>query len=62
MDRLLVAGLTAPQAAATLAVTVSARRAGLLGEEVVDAVSLLIFATCLAGPLLTRAAGRRLER
>ncbi len=60
-DRLLVASLTFPQAAATLAVTLTARRVGLFDEVTVDAVLLVIFVTCLGGPLLTRAVGRRLE-
>lgn len=58
-DRLMMTGLTLPQAAATLAVTVTAREAGLFSKEVLDAVILLIFATCLAGPLLTKYAGRK---
>jgi Kef-type K+ transport system membrane component KefB len=60
-SRALMIGLTTPQAAATLAVTVSASQAGLFGEEVVDAVILVIFITCLLGPLLTRFSGNRLE-
>jgi Kef-type K+ transport system membrane component KefB len=59
-ERGVMLGLSIPQAAATLAVTLTARRTGLLGEEVVDAVIIVIFATCIAGPLLARAAGRRL--
>jgi Kef-type K+ transport system membrane component KefB len=60
-DRLVMTGLTLPQAAATLAVTVTGQQAGLFPEDFVDAVILLIFVTCLAGPLLTRFAGRGLQ-
>jgi Kef-type K+ transport system membrane component KefB len=56
--RLVMTGLTVPQAAATLAVTTAARQAELFDETVMDAVIILIFVTCLAGPLLTRFAGR----
>lgn len=58
-ERLVMIGLTVPQAAATLAVTVTAREAGLFTTEMVDAVIVLIFVTCLGGPLLTRYAGKR---
>lgn len=61
-SRVLMTGLTIPQAAATLAVTISARRAGLFEQDVVDAVIVLIFITCLAGPLLTRFSGQRVLR
>jgi Kef-type K+ transport system membrane component KefB len=60
-DRLLLIGLTIPQAAATLAVTLTAREAGLFEEQMMDAVILLIFVTCLGGPLLTKYAGKRLD-
>jgi Kef-type K+ transport system membrane component KefB len=61
-DRALMVGLTIPQAAATLAITITAHEAGLLPLEVVDAVVLVIFFTCLAGPLLARHVGSRLAR
>jgi Kef-type K+ transport system membrane component KefB len=60
-DRLLIVGLTIPQAAATLAITITANQAGLLGSEVVDSVVLLIFLTCLLGPILTMHAGKRVS-
>jgi Kef-type K+ transport system membrane component KefB len=60
--RLTMAGLTLPQAAATLAVASTARDEGLFEEKVVDAVIVLIFVTCLLGPIVTRIAGRRLQR
>jgi Kef-type K+ transport system membrane component KefB len=58
-DRALMVGLTIPQAAATLAVAITAREAGLFGEREMDAVIVLIFVTCIAGPVLTRWAGGR---
>lgn len=60
-SRLLMIGLTVPQAAATLAVTVSARRVDIFDEQTVDAVIILIFVTCMAGPLLVRLTGRQLR-
>ena len=57
-----VAGLTIPQAAATLAVTLIGFEIGLFSQEAVNAVVLLIVASCLVGPSLTRAAGRRVAR
>ncbi|MBL0421782.1 cation:proton antiporter [Ramlibacter sp. AW1] len=58
-DRLLMIGLTTPQAAATLAVTVTANSVGALDAVVVDAVVVVILLTCLFGPLLARYAGHR---
>jgi Kef-type K+ transport system membrane component KefB len=58
-DRALMVGLTIPQAAATLAVAITARDAGLFGDREMDAVIVLIFVTCIAGPVLTRWAGAR---
>lgn len=60
-DRVLMFGLTVPQAAATLAVTVTASEAGAFDELVVDAVVVVILVTCLIGPLLSRLAGRKLK-
>jgi Kef-type K+ transport system membrane component KefB len=60
-ELLLMTGLTVPQAAATLAVTVTALEAELFGDDVVDAVIILIFATCFIGPLMARYAGKRLQ-
>lgn len=62
LDRTLMIGLTVPQAAATLAVTVTASEAGAFDEVVVDAVVVVILVTCLIGPLLSRYAGRVLAR
>jgi Kef-type K+ transport system membrane component KefB len=60
-DRLLTFGLTLPQAAATLAITMTAREAGLFDETVLDAVIIVIFASCLAGVLITQFAGGRMR-
>jgi Kef-type K+ transport system membrane component KefB len=60
LDRLLMIGLTIPQAAATLAITVTAREAGLFGEEVVDAIIIVIFVSCLLGTLISARVGERL--
>lgn len=62
LERVLMVGLTIPQAAATLAVTITAQQANLFEDKVVDAVIVLIFVTCLFGPLLTRWAGQRLKQ
>lgn len=59
MDRLLMVGLTTPQAAATLAVTVTASELGAFDSVVVDAVILVILVSCLGGPLLCGYAGRQ---
>jgi Kef-type K+ transport system membrane component KefB len=53
-------GLSMPQAAATLAVMVTGREAGLIDEGLVDAIIIVIFITCLAGTLVTRFAGEPL--
>jgi Kef-type K+ transport system membrane component KefB len=58
----LMFSLTLPQAAATLAVTITAARMDLLNERMVDAVILVILLTCLAGPLLTRHTGTIMQR
>jgi Kef-type K+ transport system membrane component KefB len=59
-DRMLMFGLTLPQAAATLAVTVTASEVGAFDKVVVDAVVVVILITCLIGPVVSRIAGRRL--
>ena len=60
-ERFLMTSLTIPQAAATLAIAITANQAGFLDDHVVDAVIILIFLTCLAGALLTSHTGSRLE-
>ncbi len=59
MWRTMIFGLTIPQAAATLAVVVIAQQAGLLDARAVDAVIIVIFLTCTAGPLITEYTGSR---
>lgn len=53
-------GLTTPQAAATLAVTLIGFDLGLFDETAVNAVVLLILATCFLGPYLVDIYGRLL--
>jgi Kef-type K+ transport system membrane component KefB len=60
MERVAMTGLALPQAAATLAVVVTGGGIGLIGEEVVDQVIIVIFLSCLMGPLVTGYAGRHL--
>ena len=52
-------GLTSPQAAATLAVTLIGFEIGLFDELAVNAVVLLIMASCFVGPYLVDLYGRR---
>lgn len=54
-----VYGLSIPQAAATLAVTLIGFDLGLFGEMVVNAVVIMILLTCLLGPFLVETFGRR---
>lgn len=60
LARVVMIGLTIPQAAATLAVTTTASASGLVSAELVDAIIIVIFVTCLAGALTVRFAGQRL--
>ena len=55
-----VAGLTIPQAAATLAVTLIGFEIGLFSQTAVNAVVVLIVISCLLGPSLVRTFGTRL--
>ena len=59
LEGLTVAGLTMPQAAATLAVTLIGFDIGLFGQSTVNAVILVIVLTCLIGPSVVQAFGRR---
>ncbi|MEM0964129.1 MAG: cation:proton antiporter, partial [Bacteroidota bacterium] len=58
-EGLTVAGLTFPQAAATLAVTLIGFDIGLFSQTAVNAVVLVIVLTCLIGPSLLQAFGRK---
>lgn len=59
---LVMAGLSIPQAAGTLAVTFVGLEIGLFGSEVVNAVILLILASCFIGPYLVERYGRAVAR
>ncbi len=54
-----MAGLTIPQAAATLAVTLIGFQIGLFNDMVVNAVVVLMLASCLVGPWMVERFGRR---
>ena len=58
-EGLTVAGLTFPQAAATLAVTLIGFDIGLFSQTAVNAVVLVIVLTCLLGPSLVQTFGRK---
>jgi Kef-type K+ transport system membrane component KefB len=60
-DRLMTTSLMIPQAAATLAVATVARQAEIFTSVLFEAVIILIFFTCLIGPLLTRWTGEKLR-
>jgi Kef-type K+ transport system membrane component KefB len=62
MDRIAMAGLSFPQAAATLAVVVIGIQLDLVTPETADAIIMVIFATCLIGPLVTNAAAKRIRQ
>jgi hypothetical protein len=53
-------GLTSPQAAATLAVTLIGFELGLFNELTINAVVLMIMATCFVGPWVVDAYGRKI--
>lgn len=55
-----VASLSFPQAAATLAVVFLGLNLDLVDAQTADAVIIVIFLTCLVGPLLTRRSAVRL--
>jgi len=59
-ERWVIFGLSTPQAAATLAVTLIGFEMGLFSEALVNAVILLILATSILGPSLVEKYGREL--
>jgi Kef-type K+ transport system membrane component KefB/mannitol/fructose-specific phosphotransferase system IIA component (Ntr-type) len=59
-ERMLIFGLSVPQAAATLAVTFVGLEVGLFDEAVVNAVIVMILATGLVGPWLVEKFGRQI--
>ncbi len=54
----VMAGLSMPQAAATLALALVGFEVGLLGEAEINAVVLLILLTCIIGPFIVQQQGR----
>ena len=56
----LAFGLTVPQAAATLAAALVGVEVGLFDAAVLNGTIAMVFVTCLAGPWVAEAAGRRL--
>jgi Kef-type K+ transport system membrane component KefB/mannitol/fructose-specific phosphotransferase system IIA component (Ntr-type)/nucleotide-binding universal stress UspA family protein len=54
-----MAGLTIPQAAATLAVALIGFQIGLLDDAVLNGAIMMIIATCILGPWLVERYGRR---
>jgi Kef-type K+ transport system membrane component KefB len=62
IEGLAIASLSYPQAAATLAVVVIGLELGLVNDGTADAIIIVIFLTCLIGPLLTQYAATRLAR
>jgi Kef-type K+ transport system membrane component KefB len=55
-----MAGLSIPQAAATLAVTLIGVQIGLLDDAVLNGAIMMIIVTCVVGPWLVEKYGRRL--
>lgn len=60
--RLAMASLSFPQAAATLAVVYLGLELDLVDAVTVDAVIIVIFITCLVGPMLTWVAADRMKK
>jgi Kef-type K+ transport system membrane component KefB len=60
--RWLMAGMTFPQAAATLAIAITAEELGILDDTVIDGVIIVIVVTCVLGPVMTSWTGRRIAR
>jgi Kef-type K+ transport system membrane component KefB len=58
-EQWLIYGLSSPQAAATLAVTLIGFDIGLFGETVVNGVVVMMLITCLAGPYVVERWGWR---
>ena len=61
-EAVAILGLTIPQAAATLAVTLIGFDLGLFSQTAVNAVVVLIAVSCLIGPLLVTRGGRALAQ
>jgi len=61
-ELMTIFGLTIPQAASTLAVTLVGFDAGFFDQMAVNAVVIMILITCLAGPWLVEKYGRELAK
>ena len=59
-ERIVVFGLTTPQAAATLAATLVGFNVGLLDQATVNGVIIMILITCIIGPYMVEKFGRKL--
>jgi Kef-type K+ transport system membrane component KefB len=62
IEGVAVASLSFPQAAATLAVVVIGMEMDLVDSGTADAIIIVIFVTCLLGPLLTQFAATRMAQ
>lgn len=62
IESLAVASLSFPQAAATLAVVVIGLQIDLIDAGTADAIIIVIFLTCLIGPLLTNYAAGKMSQ
>ncbi|MFN3428875.1 MAG: cation:proton antiporter [Candidatus Sericytochromatia bacterium] len=59
-ERLTMFGLTVPQAAATLAATLTGHKLGLFSMATVNGVILMILVTCIIGPAVVQRYGRQM--
>jgi Kef-type K+ transport system membrane component KefB len=59
-ERMTMFGLTVPQAAATLAATLTGHKLGLFSMETVNGVILMILVTCIIGPAVVQQFGRQM--
>lgn len=59
-EKMVIFGLTTPQAAATLAATLVGFNVGLLDQATVNGVIIMILITCIVGPYLVEKYGRKL--
>lgn len=59
-ERMTMFGLTVPQAAATLAATLTGHKLGLFDLTMVNAVIVMMLVTCVLGPYVVQRFGRRM--
>lgn len=59
-ERMTMFGLTVPQAAATLAATLTGHKLGLFDLNMVNAVIVMMLVTCLIGPFMVQRYGRKM--